>query len=305
MHELSAFQGIQNRESKPPLRRTYNQLNMQGDPRAVQISVDGSCYPNEGRKAGYAGTIVYPGDDTEHQAIFQGFEESTINRMELSACVAAMQWVREQALTQRGYARVQIFSDSQYVVNGQTSAPFWQRAKWRNSSGRPIENSDLWKDFLSAKAKAGIRVDICKVANKSTSLLKRVDKLAKAAAKSFPRKDRGLVVGKVGRAKIKGPSTLFPATNQVVVVHIVGSRTVGPTRENRFVVEIFDESTRMYLSKHVAYCTPEIGAQLHRRRGFRVQMNGDPKYPQMIQVLEEVSLPKAERKKIDKETGTA
>ena len=64
-------------------------------------------------------------------------------------------------------------------------------------------------------------------------------------------------------------------------------------------------NTRAYLSKHVAYCTPEIGAQLHRRRGFRVQMNGDPKYPQMIQVLEEISLPKAERKKAVKVAGTA
>jgi ribonuclease HI len=270
---------------------------MQVDPHAVHISVDGSCFPSEGRKAGYAGVVVYPGDDTKHQVIFCGFEESTINRMELSACIAALQWVQEQTLAQRGYARVQIFSDSQYVVNGQSSAPFWQKAKWRNSSNRPIENSDLWKDFLSAKAKAGVRVDISKVANKSTPLLKRVDKLAKAAAKSLPRKDRGLVVGKVGRSKIKGQSTLFPAANQVVVVHIVGSRTVGPTRENRFVVEIFDESTRTYISKHVAYCTPVIGAQLHRRRGFRVEMNDNPKYPQIIRVLEEVSLPKAERKK--------
>ncbi len=111
-------------------------------------------------KAGYAGVVVYPGDDTEHQVVFQGFEESTINRMELSACIAALHWIREQTLMQCGYARVQILSDSQYVVNGQHSAPFWQRAKWRNSSNRPIENSDLWKDFLSAKAKAGIRVDI-------------------------------------------------------------------------------------------------------------------------------------------------
>jgi ribonuclease HI len=278
---------------------------MQGDPHAVQISVDGSCYPKEGRIAGYAGVVVYPGDDTELQVVFQGFEESTINRMELSACIAVLKWVREQALTQRGYARVQILSDSQYVASGQHSAPFWQKSKWRNSSGRPVENSDLWKDFLSAKAKAGIRVDVCKVANKSTPLLKRVDKLAKAAAKSLPRKDRGFVVGKVGRSKIKGPSTLFPASNQVAVVHIVGSRTVGPTHENRFVVEIFDESTHIYLCKHIAYCTPEIGAQLHRRRGFRVQMNGDPKYPQIVQVLEEVSLPKADRMKAVKADSTA
>ena len=153
------------------------------DPHAVQISVDGSCYPNERRKSGYAGIVVYPDDTMQHEVIFRGFKESTINRMEISACIAAMQWVREQQIG-RKYSRVQIFSDSQYVVNGQVSAPFWQKAGWRTAAGRPIDNWDLWKEFLSAKWKAGVRIDVSKVQNKSTPLLKRVDKLAKAAAKS-------------------------------------------------------------------------------------------------------------------------
>jgi hypothetical protein len=38
---------------------------MKADPHAVQISVDGSCYPNEGRKSGYAGVVVYPDDPTD------------------------------------------------------------------------------------------------------------------------------------------------------------------------------------------------------------------------------------------------
>jgi Tfp pilus assembly protein PilZ len=127
--------------------------------------------------------------------------------------------------------------------------------------------------------------------------LKRVDKLAKAAANGLPRIDRGLVVGKIGRAKIKGAATMFPAANQVLVVRIVGSKAVGPTRENRFVCEVFDENTSTYVSKHIAYCSPVTGAQLHRQRGFRVRMNDDPGYPQILEVMEEVLLPKAERRK--------
>jgi ribonuclease HI len=271
-------------------------LRMNADPHAVQISVDGSCYPNDGRKSGYGGVVVYPDDPTEHQVVFQGFKESTINRMEISACIAAMEWVKEEGIRRR-YCRVQIFSDSQYVVNGQFSASFWQKAKWRTAAGRPIDNWELWKQFLSAKSKAGVRIDICKVQNKSTPLLKRVDKLAKAAAKSHPRIDRGLVVGKIGRAKIKGTATMFPAANQVLVVRIVGSKTVGRLRENRFVFEVFDENTSTYISKHFAYCAPVTGAQLHRQRGFRVRMNGNNDYPQILDVIEEVPLPKAERKK--------
>jgi ribonuclease HI/Tfp pilus assembly protein PilZ len=239
--------------------------------------------------------VVYPDDPTEHEVIFQGFEESTINRMELSACIAAMVWVREQQIGGR-YNRVQVFSDSQYVVNYQFSAPFWQKAKWRTSAGRPIDNADLWKEFLSTKSKTGVRVDISKVRNKSTLLLKRVDKLAKAAAKSHARIDRGLVVGKIGRAKIKGAATMFPAAGQVLVIRIVGSKTIGRAGENRFVVEIFDEPSSAYISKHFAYCTPAVGAQLHRQRGFRVRMNDNPEYPQIHEVLEEDPLPKTGRK---------
>jgi ribonuclease HI len=68
------------------------------DPHAVQISVDGSCFPNEKRRSGYAGIVVYPDDPTEIEIAFQGFKESTINRMELAACIAAMNWVKEEGI---------------------------------------------------------------------------------------------------------------------------------------------------------------------------------------------------------------
>ena len=132
-------------------------------------------------------------------------------------------------------------------------------------------------------SKAAVRVDILKVQNTSTPLLKQVDRLAKAAAHSYPRIDRGLVVGKIGRAKIKGAATMFNAAGQELVVRIVRSKTVGPSRENRFVFEVFDEATASCVSKHFAYCTPSIGAQLHRQRGFRVEMNNELDYPQVIE----------------------
>jgi ribonuclease HI len=280
--------------------RTYNLQHMKADPHAVQISVDGSCFPLEGRRSGYAGIVIYPNDETVHEVLFQGYEESTINRMELAACIAAMEWVREQAFGRKGFGRVQIFSDSQYVVNFQSHAPFWQKNKGRNSAGRPVENWDLWRCLLSSRVRAGIRVDIAKVVNKSTPLLKRVDRLAKAAAKMPSRIDHGLVVGKLGRSKIRGSATLFPAANQVLVVHVAGSKTAGKSRENRFVLEVFDEQSKQYIAKHIAYCAPNVGVQLHRRRGFRIRLNDNPLYPQILEVLEEVPLPKSERKKAGK-----
>ena len=36
--------------------------------------------------------------------------------------------------------------------------------------------------------------------------------------------------------------------------------------------------------------------RMHRQRGFRVRMNEKADYPQVIEVMEEVPLPKAERR---------
>ena len=38
--------------------------------------------------------------------------------------------------------------------------------------------------------------------------------------------------------------------------------------------------------------TPEVGSQMHRQRGFRVRMNDKADYPQIVEVIEEVPLPK-------------
>lgn len=59
--------------------------------------------------------------------------------------------------------------------------------------------------------------------------------------------------------------------------------------------EPYDEATRKFGTKHFAYAQPKVGASLHRQRAFRVQMNDNPKYPQVLSVLEEIALPKTPR----------
>jgi ribonuclease HI len=47
-------------------------------------------------------------------------------------------------------ARVLLFSDSRYVINGVTKgwAKRWRRNGWMRSDTEPAENSDLWGDLL-------------------------------------------------------------------------------------------------------------------------------------------------------------
>jgi hypothetical protein len=200
---------------------------------------------------------------------------------------------RQVKQTRPTTSRVQIFSDSKYVIDNIPRAPYWQKSKWRNAYGRPVEHPDLWKEFRSARSRAGVRVDFGWVKGKSNVLLSRVDRAAKEAARSGGAVDRGYRTGKIGRPKTKGgASTMFPAADQELVVRIYGSRLVGKTDENKITFEIYDQASDQYGAKHFAYAQPVVGCELHRQRAFRVQMNENPKYPQIIDVLEEIPLPK-------------
>jgi hypothetical protein len=52
---------------------------MEGDPRAIEIFVDGSRFVRKGRKSGYAGYVLRPDGSPEEEIVFRGFERSTDN----------------------------------------------------------------------------------------------------------------------------------------------------------------------------------------------------------------------------------
>src|SRR5208283_4749675 len=68
-------------------------------------------------------------------------------RMELTAAAAAL-----EALTRP--CRVVLHTDSEYVRNGITRwHTSWVRRNWRNSTGDPVANMDLWRRLLDASGK--------------------------------------------------------------------------------------------------------------------------------------------------------
>lgn len=133
---------------------------------------------------------------------------------------------------------------------------------------------------------------------KSNTLLKLVDRTAKQAADAGTALDTGHITGKIGRARGKGGSaTIFPAAGQELTIRVYGSRLVSRTEENLIKFEIYDATTEQCGAKHFAYAQPAVGAELHRQRVFRVQMNDNPQYPQIVRVMEKI--PVSARKKPD------
>jgi ribonuclease HI len=177
------------------------------DPHAIKIFVDGSALPKNPGRAGFAAWIEYPDswelDSKEITLSNNTFEQSTNQRMELLACIWAHEWVRQNIVSGE-IQRVQIITDSRYVFENRTRPQFWRSQGWRNAEGRPIENDDLWKTYLSLSNKMPVRTDVLWTPGKKSAILKFVDKSAKAAAKKpISRPDLGFRSGKVGRSKNK------------------------------------------------------------------------------------------------------
>ena len=187
------------------------------DPRAIHIYTDGSCYKNPGGESGCAAIVHFPEhlNQPDEQILDFGCAESSINRMELMACIEALKWICSNGPWQ-DVLRVLIVTDSQYITQNIIRAPGWKKRDWRNLSGEPKFNDDLWDKLLKLRqktARAGIRVDFIWQKGKTMALGKQVDSSAKTAAKRGGIDvDTGYRPGSASRSMVKGGvAQRFPA----------------------------------------------------------------------------------------------
>lgn len=261
---------------------------MSEDPHALKLYVDGNSYKNPGGAGAFACVAEFPADwDRPDVSIFaEGFHETTINRMELCACIRALEYVANEGAS-LGVQRVQIITDSLYVANNYKSAQHWRKNGWRNLAGRPIENPDLWKKFLSVQSRWKIRTDIVWRKGKKNPILKAVDRAAKSAGKVPTKVDRGFRPGKIGQSKIKGrASSLYPAKGQEEIIRIYKSALIRKT-DNKIYFDLLDKNCGEVAEKHTAYVSAAIMAQMHRGHSYRVTFDSNPRYPQVIEIIEE------------------
>ncbi len=116
---------------------------MASEPRDhVEIWTDGGCKPNPG--PGGWGAILRSGG---HERELSGAEsQTTNNRMELIAAAAALEALKRPC-------HVVLHTDSEYVRNGIIRwHQGWVRRNWRNATGDPVKNVDLWQRLLAAAA---------------------------------------------------------------------------------------------------------------------------------------------------------
>jgi ribonuclease HI len=277
-----------------PVAATISQMEnlatvMSIDPHALKLYIDGNAYNNPGGSGGIACRAEYPESwNRPDEEIFTvGFHESTNNRMELQACLRALEYVRDEVRS-TDTNRVQIITDSLYVFNNQRMPVTWRRNGWKTNAGRPVENADLWKRMLTLRPLCKVRTDIIWQKGKKSPILKSVDKAAKAAGKSPTKHDRGFRAGKIGRSKLTdGSSTLFAAKGQQQVIRVYKSSLIQKTG-HKIHFDVFDEVSGQFREKCRAYVDASLIDELHRGHTYRVVFNSEPLNPMVISILEEV-----------------
>lgn len=133
------FEGIVSLEKRGASSRKKQIIAVNRDDGEADVIIytDGGAINNPG-PGGYGVVLQH---DNKQEEFFGGYRLTTNNRMELMACIVALQ------KTQRCPGKILLFSDSSYVVNGISKGwvKNWQRNGWLKSDKKPVKNRDLWE----------------------------------------------------------------------------------------------------------------------------------------------------------------
>ena len=111
----------------------------------VELYTDGACSGNPG-PGGWAYILKHPASGKSTESY--GAEPlTTNNRMELLAVINGL-----KALQRR--SRVEVYSDSQYVLKGLNEwMTGWKAKGWKTADKKPVKNQDLWQMLDELRSK--------------------------------------------------------------------------------------------------------------------------------------------------------
>jgi ribonuclease HI len=140
---------------------------------------DGACSGNPG--PGGWGALLQAktgGQIVKERELNGGEAETTNNRMELLAAIAAL-----ESLTRA--SDITIVTDSAYVKNGVTGwIHGWKRNGWKTSNRKPVKNVDLWQRLDEAQARHRVTWEWVK-GHAGHPENERADELARAGMAPF------------------------------------------------------------------------------------------------------------------------
>ena len=145
---------------------------------------DGACSGNPG-PGGWGALLVAREGETvmKERALSGGEAETTNNRMELLAAIAALEALERPS-------KITLVTDSAYVKNGLTGwIAGWKRNGWKTAAKKPVKNEDLWRRLDEAAARHDVTWEWVK-GHAGHPENERADELARAGMAPFKPKTK-------------------------------------------------------------------------------------------------------------------
>ena len=112
----------------------------------IKIYTDGACSGNPGR-GGWAAIIL---DGEKIQKISGSEDNTTNNRMELTAVISALKYVKDKNL--------EIYTDSKYAKDGiEKWISNWKKNGWKTANKQDVKNKDLWDELDQLNSKKNVQ----------------------------------------------------------------------------------------------------------------------------------------------------
>jgi ribonuclease HI len=111
----------------------------------IIIYCDGACAGNqfENNVGGWGAVLSFR---DKRKEIYGGEKNTTNNRMELTACIRALEQIKSKDY------EIEMYCDSAYIVNCINERWYvkWQRNGWKTAQKKPVESQELWKRLLES-----------------------------------------------------------------------------------------------------------------------------------------------------------
>lgn len=259
---------------------------------ALVIYTDGSCHP-KGRKGGFGALFLYydeVGNEIELDTYTApSLKGTTSQRMELEAVVTALKMAPDMDCY-GSVDQVAIRTDSQYIVNYHLSAlTSWRKNRWCNRDGKPVDNIDLWKEFVRAYEKIRKPVLIEKVKGHGRGREKdphnyRADKLAEESRESAltRREHRSNVRRKKSPYKTEKGS--IGVQGQEIELHIIEEVHLDRQKLTKFRCEVMSTDSPYYQKVDWLYSEEP----LRRGHTYIARLNENSRMPMIIELIEEI-----------------
>jgi ribonuclease HI len=139
------------------------------EPIILSCYTDGCCLGN-GQKGCYGGygwvvcqAATFDKNKIIKEAYFGSKDNTTNNRMEMTAVLKAMEWV----ITLDQYViTMRLHSDSEYTLKYLAHVDTWEKANWKKADNTDVQNKDLWIELRTAYNKCvakGLNIIFVKV----------------------------------------------------------------------------------------------------------------------------------------------